>query len=136
MNREVFEDAGRLLLRLAVGGLMLFHGVFKLHPGHGVEPIRLKVLAKQLPGLVTYGVYLGEIIAPLLLIAGVATRPAALVMAFNMTMAIWLVHTADIFRVAPTGGWRLELEILYMVGALAIALLGPGRFAFMGGDDS
>src|SRR5690242_9178736 len=77
MDREVFEDAGKLLLRLAVGGLMLFHGVLKLRPGHGLASIKALVIAKALPGFIGYGVYLGEIIAPLLLIAGVATRAAA-----------------------------------------------------------
>jgi putative oxidoreductase len=46
------DDFGKLLLRLAVGGLMLFHGLHKLFDGVGVSNM---LVAKGLPGLSLMG---------------------------------------------------------------------------------
>ncbi|WP_323129421.1 DoxX family protein, partial [Klebsiella pneumoniae] len=39
--------------------------------------------AQGLPGFIAYGVLVGEVVAPCLLILGVLTRPAALVLALD-----------------------------------------------------
>jgi len=44
------EDGGRFLLRLTVGGLMLFHGLHKLFDG--VDGISAMLVAKGLPGFI------------------------------------------------------------------------------------
>lgn len=106
---------------------MLFHGVAKL--SHGVSRIAARLTSHGVPGFVAFGVYVGEVVAPLLIIAGIGTRPAALIVAFNMVVAIALSSPADIGRLSPTGGWAVELPMLYLLGAVAIALLGAGRFA-------
>ena len=124
------HDLAKLLLRLAVGGLMLFHGVAKV--SHGVAGIAGSVAAHGLPHLVTYGVYFGEVLAPLCVLLGVITRPAAAVMAINMIVAVWLAHTGDLLHLGKMGGYALELQVLYLVGALAIALLGAGQYALRG----
>jgi putative oxidoreductase len=121
------DDIGKLILRLCVGGLMLFHGIAKVQ--HGVGGIVGGLQAKGLPGLLAYGVYLGEVLVPLLLIIGLYTRPSAIVLAINMLFAIWLVHAKDIAILAPTGAWGVELQMLYLLGAVAIAFLGSGRLA-------
>lgn len=131
MNRTRADDLGRLLLRLMVGGLMLFHGVAKL--SHGVSRIGGRLTTHGVPAFVAYGVYIGEVVAPLLIIAGIGTRPAALVLAFNMLVAVWLSSAADVARLSPTGGWAIELQMLYLLSAIAIALLGSGRFAISRG---
>jgi putative oxidoreductase len=127
MNRSTLEDAGKLVLRLAIGGLMLLHGASKLQ--HGIPRIAANVVAHGLPQPFAYGVYVGEVVAPLLLIAGVLTRPAACAVAFNMVVAVWLSHATDVLARATSGGWKIELQMLYMLGALAIALLGAGRYS-------
>ena len=130
MNRPVAklnrEDSGKLLLRLTIGGLMLFHGVSKLQ--HGLGGMASLLIAKGLPGAISWGVYLGEVVAPLLVVLGLVTRPAALVVAFNMAVAVGLVHTGDLFHLGKGGGYALELQALYFFGAIAIALLGGGRY--------
>ncbi len=120
-------DLGKLLLRLTLGGLMLFHGIAKLR--HGVAGIAENVAAHGLPEVLAYGAYVGELLAPLLIIIGLWTRPAGLVMAFNMLMAIWLVHAGEVFSLAPHGGWKIELPVLYGLGGVALALLGAGRYS-------
>ncbi len=52
------DDVGKLLLRLAVGGLMLFHGLHKLVAG--VDGISGMLVAKGLPGFIAYGVLVGR----------------------------------------------------------------------------
>jgi putative oxidoreductase len=124
------DDAGKLLLRLTIGVLVLLHGIFKLSAGVGFIG---GMLAKAgLPGGLAYLVYVGEIVAPLLMIAGVFTRGAAAVVVVNMLVAFALVHMADLFALGKQGGWALELQGLYLFGALAVVLLGAGRFSVGG----
>ena len=120
-------DAGLLVLRLGVGAILLFHGLYKVT--HGVAWIAGPLSGAGLPTWLQYGVYVGEILAPVLLILGLWTRLAALVIAFDMFMAIFLARRGDIGKINPMGGgWAIELEALLLIGALALALAGGGRF--------
>ena len=130
MNR--FDDAGKLLLRLTIGILLLMHGLFKL--ANGIESITALVLAQGWPAWIAFGVFIGEIIAPSLLIIGVLTRAGALVIVFNMALAIYLAHASQILSLTKTGGWALELQGLFLIGALVVALLGAGRFSLGGAN--
>lgn len=121
------EDLGRLLLRLAVGGLMLFHGVHKLIGG--IDGIAGMLAAKGLPGFIAYGVLVGEVLCPVLIILGIFTRPAALVLAFTMIVAWLMVGTGETFALDAVGAWAIESLVYFFIGALAIACLGAGRFA-------
>lgn len=120
-------DLGRLLLRIILGGAILFHGVAKLQGG--IDGIVHGVRALGLPGFVAYGVYVGEIVAPLALILGFYSRIGAALIAVNMVFAILIAHRPDLFKLAATGGWALELQGMYLVTAIALALMGPGRFS-------
>ena len=130
MNQGTNSDAtGKLILRLAIGGLMLFHGVAKMVNPDFMTGIVKLVTAAGLPPQVAYGVYIGEVIAPVMILLGVLSRIGGLVVAINMGFAIVLAHTAQLFLLTKTGGWALELQGLYLLGALAIVFLGSGRFA-------
>lgn len=120
-------DAGLLVLRLGLGALLLFHGVYKVT--HGVAWIAGPLSGAGLPAWLQYGAYVGEVLAPVLVILGLWARPAALVIAFDMFMAIFLARRADVAKVNPAGGgWAIELELMYLVAALALALAGGGRY--------
>ncbi|MVW63650.1 DoxX family membrane protein [Massilia sp. NEAU-DD11] len=124
------DDGGKLLLRAVLAVLILFHGVSKLIGGVGFIG---GMLAKAgLPGALAYLVYIGEVIAPLLILFGVFTRAAALVVVVNMIVALLLVHTSQFFTLSDTGGWALELQGMYLGVAVAIALLGAGRYSVGG----
>src|SRR6476660_956181 len=126
--REVFmeamkklhnDDLGKLLVRIAIGGLMLFHGVSKILSGPG-QIIDI-VNQNNLPSFAAYGVYIGEVAAPVFVLLGIWTRPAALVMAINMIVAVALQHRAQIFTLDKiTGAWAIELPALYFLGSLAL----------------
>jgi putative oxidoreductase len=124
------DDAGKLVLRAVLAILLLFHGVSKLIGGVGFIT---GMLAKAgLPPAVGYLVYIGEVVAPLLILLGIWTRAAALVVVVNMIVALLLVHTAQFFTMSQTGGWALELQGFYLASAIAVALLGAGRYSLGG----
>lgn len=124
------DDRGKLVLRVLLSVLILFHGVSKLIGGIGFIS---GMLAKAgLPGAVGYLVYIGEVFASLLMLVGVFTRAAALVVAGNMIVAFLLVHTSQFFSLNETGGWALELQAMYLGSAVAVALLGAGRYSLGG----
>ncbi len=127
MRTQTERDVGALLLRLTVGGLMLFHGVDKIIGGIAWLPGALE--KNGLPGILAYGVYLGEVVAPILLMLGVAMRSSAALIAFTMVMAVYLTHPNEVFALGDHGEYALELQVLYGIGAIAAALVGPGRFA-------
>jgi len=121
------EHIGKLILRLALGLSILLHGIAKV--SGGISFITTVVVKAGLPPFFAYGVYAGEVIAPVLLIIGWYSRAAAAVIAINMLFAIGLVHRVELTKLADTGGWALELQGMFVFTAIAIALLGPGRFA-------
>lgn len=130
MNRS--DDTGKLVLRLALGIMILLHGIAKLQGGIGF--VSSMVASHGLPSALAYGVYIGEIIAPVLLIVGLYARGAALIIVLNMLFAFWLVHTGDLFALGKQGGWALELQGMYLFSALALVFLGAGRFSLGGGS--
>jgi putative oxidoreductase len=124
------DDAGKLVLRLTVGILILFHGVAKLMNFEtATAGIVKQVAAMGLPDYVAYGVYVGEVLAPLMLILGLFTRLGGLLVVANMIFALVLVHSSQLLMLSKQGGWLLELQGFYLLGGLAIYFLGSGKFA-------
>ena len=123
MNKE---DSGKLLLRLTAGLLLLPHGLAKLG---GVDNIAGMLEAKGLPGILSYMVYVGEILVPILLILGLFTRFAGLILAVNMCFAIYLVHGHQFWQFTKTGGHALELQFFYLMSGVVISLLGAGAYS-------
>ena len=121
------EDLGKLILRVSLGVMFLLHGIAKITGGVG--GIVGMVEKAGMPGALGYLVYVGEVAAPLLLIFGFWTRLAALVVAINMVVAVALVHMGELFTLGKQGGWALELQGMFLFAAVAVALLGAGRFS-------
>jgi putative oxidoreductase len=121
------EDIGKLILRVALGLLILLHGISKLRGGIGFLTPMVEGIG--LPPWVAYGVYVGEVLAPLMLILGVFSRTGAFLIFTNMIFAIVLVHRAEFFTLGKQGGWVLELQGMFLFTALALVLIGPGRYA-------
>lgn len=124
---SVSSDSGKLMLRVALGVLMLFHGYAKIR--NGVSGIEGMLQGMGLPGWVAYGVYIGEVLAPMLLIVGWYARVGGLIIAVNMVFAVMLAHSKQLLDITKTGGWALELQMFYLVCGLAVLLIGPGRYA-------
>ncbi|KRW73470.1 DoxX family protein [Stutzerimonas nitrititolerans] len=124
------DDMGKLVLRLSVGVLMLLHGIFKLQ--NGVGGIAGMLGSQGLPGFLAYGVYLGEVVGPVLVIIGLYTRVGAVLIIGNMLVALALAHSQELFSLGSMGGWALELQGMFLFGAVAIALLGAGKYSVGG----
>ena len=108
---------------------MLFHGLHKI-----LNPASLDFISKQLTGIdlppvLAYGVYLGEVVAALMVIFGFFSRLGGLLIFGNMIFALLLAHSDQLFTFTNTGGWALELQGFYLFSGLAIFFLGSGRWA-------
>jgi putative oxidoreductase len=127
---DAMSDLGRLVLRLVLGILILFHGVSKITGGIAFVTGALEKAGA--PGAIGYLVYVGEVLGPLLVVIGLWTRLGALMIVVNMIVALLLAHTSQLFMIAKTGGYQLELQAMYLFGALAVMLLGAGRYSVGG----
>ncbi len=109
-------------LSFGLGALLLFHGIDKVM--HGVDYIEKILVALKVPysHYLQYGVYIGEVVAPILLIFGKYIRISGAIIAFNMLVAIYLVNKDTIFTLGEHGAWSIELPMLYLVGGLTLAL--------------
>ncbi len=121
MSRS-WSDLALLLLRVAFGGLMaLQHGLSKLDKLMAgnfkfADPLGIGSEASLFLAATAEG------ICGLLLAVGVATRGAAVPLAFTMFVAVFLQHAGD-----PLA--KRELGLLYLAAYLALIALGPGRYA-------
>jgi putative oxidoreductase len=127
MNQAAMQDFGKLVLRIVLGALILLHGISKLKNGLG--PIEGMVVGYGLPGFFAYGALVGEVLAPLMLLFGAYARIGAAIVAINMLFAFGLAHMGQLGQLNDQGGWALELQGMFLITAVAIMLLGPGRYA-------
>lgn len=125
------EDVGKFLIRLSIGGLMLFHGLNKIM--YGNEEVNQILTNVGIPNFFSFGVFIGEVLGPVLLIIGYKARLGAFFVAINMLIAIMLVHSSQLNEVNAMGGWMIEINALYLLGAIAILFLGSGRIAISKG---
>lgn len=115
-------DLSLLILRIAGGALMLTHGISKIAPLFGSDPI-------QFPDPIGLGAttslaltVFAEVVCAALLILGLATRFAAIPLLITMLVAVFVVHIADPFA-------NQELPLLYASIYLVILIAGAGKFS-------
>ena len=115
------SDIGLLILRVGVSGLMLTHGIPKL----------MQLLEGNMEfgdplgigsGLSLILTVIGEALCPILIIFGIKTRLAAIPPIITMLVAAFIVHGSD-----PVA--TKEKALLYLIGFVAIGLMGAGRFS-------
>lgn len=120
-------DLGMLISRIAIGFPMSVYGINKLI--HGVGFIEEMMIMHGLPSFFAYGVFAGEIIAPIMLIIGFRARLAGLIFAANCFTATILAQTSNIFKLNDFGGWALELLFIYLIIGLSFFFSGAGKYA-------
>ncbi|HMN20174.1 MAG TPA: DoxX family protein [Ottowia sp.] len=130
MPNSTADDLGKLVLRLTLGILLLLHGIAKLR--YGVDWLEGPLKARGLPAFVSYGVYAGEVLAPVLIILGLFSRVGALLAIVSMLFAIGLMHMDHLWAIGKTGGWELELQGFYLLMSVVLLLQGAGRFSLGG----
>jgi putative oxidoreductase len=124
MNRN--NDIGIFILRQAVGFLMLLHGIAKFKGLSGIEGLLTEA---GLPAFLAYGVFITEIVAPLMIMLGFRTRLASIVFILGVLAAIFLAHASDVFTLNQYGGWGIELLGLYLFGAVTLFFTGGGKYS-------
>jgi len=129
MNPLFVDDVGKLTLRLTLGVLMLFHGVHKILYPAALGFIGGKLADLGLPHGMAYLVYIGEVVAPIMLILGVYSRIGGLLVVINMIFALILAHATQLLALGKSGGWAVELEGIYLLCGLTVLMLGSGKVA-------
>ncbi len=130
MSSSAYDDLGKLILRLSLGILILLHGLGKLDGGVGWLVGMLD--QRGLPGFIAYGVYIGEIVAPVLIILGLFTSLGGLILILNMLFVFGLVHMNELFALGKSGGWALELQGMFLFTSIAVTLFGAGAYSLGG----
>jgi len=121
--REWSGNLGLFVLRVALGLGIASHGYGKLFGGHIADFAKMAVepLGFPQPLVFAYLSGLAEFAGGLFLAAGLLTRLTAVPLAFNMCVALIMVHIkhGDPFQ-------RMELAVVYLVFAVSMLLMGPG----------
>ncbi|REC93556.1 DoxX family protein [Kushneria indalinina] len=123
------EHLGKLLLRIALGVTLLLHGIAKIGAPGVVDHIGGRLEHWSLPAPLAFGVFIGELIAPLMILAGWRCRIGGALAAVNMLFAIVLMRLGAVWSLSETGGWHIETEVLMLGAALALLFCGSGRMA-------
>ena len=122
---ENLKPLGLLLLRVAVGVIFIYHGYPKLF-GHTRDT--MQVFAHM--GLPGYWVYIAGVIeffGGCMLVAGLFTRVAGLLLAIEMAFGLWRVHN---IISNPMGVGNYELPLVLAVSTFALATVGAGLISF------
>jgi len=122
------QSVGLLLLRLAVGAMMIHHGQDKIADPASFATNYVAALHLPFPLLMAYAAGYAEIFGSWLLIFGLLTPLGALAIAGTMSVAAYHHIITSGFNI-----YVLELVVLYLGGSFALLLLGPGRISFDAG---
>ena len=126
-TRSAPQDLGLLVTRIALGGVMIAHGIQKAFSfGFAGTQQGFAGMGAPLPGLTAVLVTLLELVGGVAVLLGLATRVVALLYALTMVGAAVLVHLPNGFYAAD-GGW--ELVGLLAIVSLALVVGGPGRLS-------
>jgi putative oxidoreductase len=119
-----------LAVRLIVGVVMAAHGWQKLVGGPANFGQGLAQMGVPLPGLMAYVVTFVELVGGVLLVVGLFSRLAALLLTIDLVTAIVLVKV-NLGLIVPSDrpGVGAELDLALIAGFLAILLAGPGRLS-------
>ena len=131
MNKMIATDTnfGQLALRLPVGIIFVAHGAQKLFGwfgGHGLEGTGQWMASIGLEPGYTMALLAGsaEFFGGLALILGLLVRPASIVLAFTMIMAIFAVHISNGLFMSNNG---YEFALTLLAATVALAISGAGR---------
>lgn len=124
LKQNLFASAGLLLLRLAIGVMMIHHGQEKLADPQQFANTYVASLHLPFPLFFAYAAGISELIGSWLLIFGVFAPLGALAITGTMAVAA--------YQHILTGGFNiyvLELVALYLGGSISLLLTGPGLFS-------
>ena len=122
-RREKMTDLGLLWLRALMGAGRSYHGYSKLFGGKMAYFAKaVGELGFPMPTFFAWSAGLSELVGGLLIIIGLGTRPASLMIFITMSVAAFIRHGADPFKVK-------ELALAYWTIAGALLLFGAGKYS-------
>lgn len=122
------QSLGLLLLRVAIGVMMIHHGQDKLVDPQSFATNYVAALHLPFPLFMAYAAGYAEILGSWLLIFGLFTPLGALALSGTMAVAAYHHILTSGFNI-----YVLELVVLYLGGSVGLLLLGPGRISFDAG---
>ncbi|MFZ0820819.1 MAG: DoxX family protein [Candidatus Acidiferrales bacterium] len=114
------KPLGLLLLRCALAVIFIWHGYQKY--AHGTEGVKAYMSSTGLPSYFAYIAIGLEIGGGVLLLAGLATRPIAILLAGEMVIAIWKAHMGG--GIAAVS--QYEFAMICGAACFALATTGAG----------
>jgi putative oxidoreductase len=119
-----------LVVRVLVGIIMFAHGLQKLQGGPENFSQVLAQLGVPFPELMGYVVAFVELVGGILLIVGLLSRLAALLLTIDLVVAILLVKVnIGLLSPADGSGVGAELDLALIAGFLVVLLAGPGKLS-------
>ena len=118
------RSLGFLILRLAIGTMLIHHGFEKLDNIENFAEAFVKPLHLPFPIFLSYVAAFSEIGGSWLLITGLGVRFGALAILGTMSIAIYHALVINGFNI-----YLLELLVVYWGGAAALVLNGGGQFS-------
>ena len=119
----LFVPLGLLILRLSLALIFFTHGYPKLaHAGAGMQGFFVQ---HGLPGYFVYVSGVLEVFGGILLALGLFTRAAAFLLAIEMGVAIWKVHSSGGYLAVH----NYEFPLAVLAGSFALATVGAGLFS-------
>lgn len=125
MINSTFEDAGKLIIRLGAGAMMLTHGIPKIGRLFGEGPIKFADPFGLGPEISLGLAIFAEVICTALILIGFKTRLATIPLMITMLTAAFYAHAADPFGTK-------EKPLLFFVLFIAIAVMGAGKYSIDG----
>ena len=126
-NKDNFwtnSDIGLLIVRIALGGIIFFHGFHKIT--HGVAD-QFQLLANNgIPGQFIYFVYISEVLAPVLIVLGVFTRISCLTIIVTMIVVFYALPFP--IGLSEHGAMNIESQLYFLLLSVALFFTGPGRY--------
>ncbi len=119
------SDVGLLIVRIALGGIIFFHGFHKLV--HGTSD-QFQILASNgIPGQFIYFVYVSEVLAPVLIVLGIFTRISSLTIIATMIVVFYTLPFP--IGLDVHGAMNIESQLYFLLLPIALFFTGPGRYS-------
>ncbi len=126
-NKENFwtnSDVGLLIVRIALGGIIFFHGFHKI--AHGIADQWAILESHGIPGVFIYFVYVSEVLAPVLIVLGVLTRLSNLTIIVTMIVVFYALPYP--IGLDEHGAMNIESQLYFLLLPVALFFTGPGRY--------
>ncbi|MEW6990790.1 DoxX family protein [Colwelliaceae bacterium 6441] len=127
MNKTINTDTGTLILRIALGSVLLSHSLYLKMIIFTLAGTAQFFSSIGLPGSLAYAVFIIEVVSGISLILGFKTRLFSALIIPILLGATWVHHQNGWLFTNSGGGWEYPLFLTFM--AVVQLNLGGGKYA-------